>query len=451
MVERPSRITQRLSQAGAGAFSTYCIIAAFGAYFCMYAFRKPFTAGTYADQILLGVGYKTVLVATQVTGYTLSKWIGVRVVSEMPPSRRAGTILGLIAFAEAALLGFALVPAPYNFGFLFLNGLPLGMVFGLVLGFLEGRRLSEALVAGLCASFIVSSGVVKSVGRWLIDVHRVSEYWMPFLTGLLFVIPLVLAVAMLRYIPPPSPSDEALRSVRRPMGREERRSFLRRHAMGLSILVTVYVLLTVMRSLRDDFAVEIWEELGVSGQPAIFAKSETLIMLGVVLVNGVAIRIRSNRAAFLGSLWLLAGGFTVVILAVLGWYSGRLGPFAFMVAIGFGTYVPYVAFHTTVFERFLAVFREPGTVGFLMYLADATGYLATVGILFAKSWMTESPRDARFLPLFTTVSLGVAVVSIAITAWLVLHYRGRLPRAGQVEPSPRAPGALSVANRDLDP
>ena len=57
---------------------------------------------------------------------------------------------------EVALLLFALVPAPYNFGCLFLNGLPLGMVFGLVLSFLEGRRLTEALAAGLCASFIVA-------------------------------------------------------------------------------------------------------------------------------------------------------------------------------------------------------------------------------------------------------------------------------------------------------
>ena len=34
---------------------------------------------------------------------------------------------------------------------LFVNGLPLGMVFGLVIGFLEGRKVTEALSAGpLC-------------------------------------------------------------------------------------------------------------------------------------------------------------------------------------------------------------------------------------------------------------------------------------------------------------
>jgi Family of unknown function (DUF5690) len=36
------------------------------------------------------------------------------------------------------------------------------MVFGLILGFLEGRRHTEALTAGLCASFILADGTSKS-------------------------------------------------------------------------------------------------------------------------------------------------------------------------------------------------------------------------------------------------------------------------------------------------
>ena len=69
--------------------------------------------------------------------------------------------------------------------------------FGLVFGFLEGRKLSELLGAGLSASYIVASGVVKSVGRWLILEHGVSEYWMPAIVGLIFTIPLMICVFML--------------------------------------------------------------------------------------------------------------------------------------------------------------------------------------------------------------------------------------------------------------
>jgi hypothetical protein len=425
MAPRPSRLSEALARARPGVFSAFCIVAAFGTYFCMYAFRKPFTAGTFEDVTLWGIGYKPVLVAAQLLGYTLSKFIGIKVVSEMPAARRAGMILILIGIAEAALLLFALVPAPYNFGLLFLNGLPLGMVFGLVLSFLEGRQLTEALTAGLCASFIVSGGVVKSVGRTMILDWGISEYWMPFLTGLVFAVPLVLSVALLRHIPPPTKVDVAKRAPRKPMYHRQRAAFFRRHAAGLIGLFLAYVLLTVMRTLRGDFAVEIWDELGEGGKPAIFAKSEALVMIGVVIVNGAAIRIRNHRLAFLSTLCLIAGGFLFVLLALAGQHQGWLSPFAFMVLSGFGMYVPYVAFHTTLFERLLSSLREPANLGFLMYFADSVGYLGVVGVLAARSLTTD---NLEFLPLFLTISLVVAVTSIAIVIWLYIHFRARLPQ-----------------------
>ncbi len=71
------------------------------------------------------------------------------------------------------------------------------MVFGLILGFLEGRKQTEALSAALCASFILSSGFVKFVGSWLLSIG-VSEFAMPMLTGLFFVLPLLASVFLLQ-------------------------------------------------------------------------------------------------------------------------------------------------------------------------------------------------------------------------------------------------------------
>ena len=108
----------------------------------------------------------------------------------MQPQHRARAILLLIAFAHLSLLAFAFIPAPWNAACMFLNGLPLGMVYGLVLGFLEGRRLTELFVAGQCASFILADGVTKSVGSLLLQAG-VPEPWMPFLAGIAFAMPLV--------------------------------------------------------------------------------------------------------------------------------------------------------------------------------------------------------------------------------------------------------------------
>lgn len=428
MSSQPSFISKKLAQAGPQAFSLYCITAAFGTYFCMYAFRKPISAGTFETVTAWGLAYKPVLIASQVIGYTLSKFIGIKFVSEISASRRATTILILIGIAEVALLLFAITPAPYNVLMLFLNGLPLGMVFGLVLGFLEGRRVSEALIAGLSASMIVSSGVVKSVGRLLIEKLHVPEFWMPVATGAIFIIPLCFFVWLLHQIPKPSKEDVVHRSERVPMNRAERWDLFFRHAFGLSCLVFVYVLLTVMRSIRDDFAVEIWQDLGETGKPAIFTQSELFVALGVILVNVAAIFIRDNRSALLSALGLVGIGFVVVLSSLFGHSQGWLNPFPFMVLMGFGLYVPYIAFHTTIFERFIAAFRERGNIGYLMYLADATGYLGYVGVMLMRN---SGSVSGNFLGLFVNASTFIALASIVVTLMLIVHYYHRIPRTDQ--------------------
>jgi hypothetical protein len=422
-------IEKRLRNAPAVLFAAYVIAAAFGTYFCMYAFRKPFTAATFEGITLFGVGYKTVLVVTQVLGYTLSKFIGIKVISEMPPGRRVAAILGLLGFAQISLLVFALVPPPYNFAFLFLNGLPLGMVFGLILSFLEGRRLTEALAAGLCASFIVSSGFVKSVGRYLIISCDVSDCWMPFLTGAIFIAPTILFVAMLSRIPPPEAEDVQHRGSRPVMTSSDRRHFFSTHALGLGLLIGVYVILTIMRSIRDDFGVEIWRELGSAGKPAIFTQSEMLVMLGVVVINGAAILIRDNRLAMLTAICTMIAGFAVVGLSLVAYSQGWLSGFAFMVLIGMGMYVPYVAFHTTILERLLAVFRDKSNIGYLMYLADAAGYLGYVGVMLARNFGSVS---GEFLTFFVQLSAALAILAIALLLISLLHFRRRMPRQPQL-------------------
>ena len=162
-----NRMRLWLTQANPVVFVLFAGLAGFCAYFSMYAFRKPFTAATF-DAVPgwhLALDYKIALVIAQVAGYALSKLIGVKVIAEMRPQHRAAAILSLIGASWIALVLFALTPAPWNVAALFLNGLPLGLIWGLVFGFMEGRRTSEVLGAILCASFILSSGVVKSVAR----------------------------------------------------------------------------------------------------------------------------------------------------------------------------------------------------------------------------------------------------------------------------------------------
>ncbi len=394
------------------SLSAWCVVAAFGTYFCMYAFRKPFTAAGYTDMVLWGIGYKTVLVTAQVLGYTLSKFLGIKVVAEVQPHRRAAMLLGLIAAAEASLLLFGLTPAPFNLVWLFCNGVPLGMVFGLVLGFLEGRRHTEALAAGLCGSFIVADGVAKSAGAFVLQAG-VSEYWMPFLTGLLFTPPLLLFTWMLTRIPRPSRQDVAARSERTPMNRAERRDLFRRYAPGLTLIVLVYLLITILRSIRADFAPEIWSGLQQTVPPSIYTWSELVVAAGVLVLNGAMVLVQDNRWAFFTGLASAVFGVVLVGASLAALQNGALSPFAFMVLYGIGLYVPYLVVQTTLFERLIAMTRERGNIGYLVYLADSFGYLGYVGILLGHGFLAHKENFLAFYLTLSWIIVGACLFLLA--------------------------------------
>src|SRR5262249_49658014 len=144
------------------------------------------------------------------------------------------------------------------------------------------------------------------------------------------------------------------------------------YGVGLTLVLVAFLLVTVLRSIRADFAPEIWQELGVR-ESEIYAISETFVALGVVVCSGFSVLIGDNRRAFFVALALSVGGLVLVGLALVGLRMELLPALAFMVLLGLGLYLPYVAIHTTVFERLIAMTRERGNICYLMALADALG------------------------------------------------------------------------------
>lgn len=355
----------------------------------MYAFRKGITAVTFDGMAFAGVNYKIWLITAQILGYASSKGLGIKIVSEMSPGKRAMNLLLFVGTALLALLGFALVPAPYNIPFLYLNGLPLGMVYGVVLGFLEGRKQTDALVAGLTASFIFASGFVKTVALTIKSSWGVSEFWLPFVTGMLFVLPMLISVYALTLLPPPTDEDRALRTERRPMTGTERRSFVRTFRPGLVLLIISYVFLTAFRDFRDNFGPEILAgATSTDGpiNPGIFAKTETLVAVGILILMAGLQRIKDNFRAFtLVNGMILAGGL-LVGGSTWAYQTGTLSAGNWFLLTGLGLYMAYVPCNGLYFERMVATFRYVSTVGFLVTLADWYGYLGSVGVSLYKNF-----------------------------------------------------------------
>lgn len=429
---REGAITRWLRTAPPAAFALYGGTAAFSTYFAMYAYRKPFSAASYAHVAgwPFALDFKIVLVIAQVAGYALAKAIGIKVVSEMPPARRAAAIVGLIALAEVALVAFAVAPPLAGIAALFANGLALGMIWGLVFAFLEGRRLTEILGAMLCASFILSSGVVKAAGAALLFAGWASERWMPALTGALFAPLLLLSVAALAQLPPPDARDEAERAPRTPMDGAARRRFFATHAAGLVALIGVYVLLTAFRDFRDNFAAEIWGELGFAGEASIFAWSEVPVAAIALIALGMLSRVRDNRRGVMWNLVIVAAGLAVMGLATAAFQLGALGPVAWMIAVGAGLYLGYTPFNALLFDRLMAATAAPGNAGFLIYVADASGYVGSVALLLIRSFVHVSLRWTPFLCDVAYATCAAGLVGVAFGA---LRLQRSMPTVSRIE------------------
>lgn len=403
------------------ALVIFISLCAFAVYSCMFGFRKAYTVGTYNNLVFLGVSYKVCLVIAQALGYMSSKFYGIRFIAGLQPNRRAGFILLFIGLAWAALLLFAIVPPPYNIICMFLNGFPLGMVFGLVLGFVEGRKTSELIGAVLATSFIFASGLAKTIGKWLQLDWQVSDWWMPFTTGALFVVPLLLTVWLLRQAPPPAPADMAHRNKRYPMKAAERQQFLRQFGGSLVAIVLAYVVFTVVRDFSEDFANELWNETGYRNKAGIFAKTGTIISIAVLAVIGSFFLIKNNYRAFRLSHFVMMGGVLLAASATLAHQWQLITPFVWMLLAVAGMYLAYIPFNCIFFERLLATYRVKGNVAFVMYIADAFAYLGTVTVLLIKEFIPihYSWTDFFSFLFYTAGTLGAVLIGIS----LLMHHR----------------------------
>lgn len=367
-------------------FTFTASLAAFICYSCMYGFRKPFTVGNYSDILFLGIPYKVCLVIAQVIGYMISKIVGIKFISSLPSKNRAIIIIICILIAWLSLLFFALTPAPYNLVFIFINGLPLGLLFGLVFSFLEGRKTTEILAAFLVSSFIFASGFAKTVGKFILLNFSFHENWMPFLAGGLYIVPLCVSVYFLHNLPAPNTTDIAQRSVRDAMNKLDRRNFLKLFKWMIIPIVIVYTVLTISRDFIEDFANEFWIENGYQNIVSVFSNISILVSVLILIVFAASFLIKKNKAALSYLYVLIFVGLSFMCIATLLFTFHYISAFYWMLFTSTGLYMAYLPFNGLFFDRFIAVFKIKANVGFIMYLADSFGYLGTVLILLLKSF-----------------------------------------------------------------
>lgn len=412
-------IKRWLNQTNPILFSLYVIFVTFSTYFCVYAYRKTFSVASFSGFEIWGINLKIFLVITQVMGYTISKFIGIKIVSELSHQKRAIILILLVSIAELSLFLFSAVPFPYNSFFLFTNGLPLGMIWGIIFGYLEGRFSTEFLSIGLSTSFIVASGFVKSIGKFLMLNFKIGEFQMPFITGLLFFPPFLLLVFLLHQIPQPTSKEEKLKAKRVPMSSIDRIILFKKFAFGIIILTITYMLLSAYRDLRDNFAVEIWTTLGYKNQPSIFTLSEIPIALSVPIILSLIMLIRNSKKAIIANLAAIFSGFIIVGLSTFLYQLKIIPPIAWMVSTGFGLYLGYVPFNCILFDRLIALHQSRANSSFLINIADSFGYSASIGVLLYKNF---GQTNISWYSFFLQSGYLMAILGSALSLITIFYF-----------------------------
>ncbi len=397
----------------------YAAVVAFLAYTMIFGFRKSFTVCTFDGMAFWGLGYKTLLVLSQMIGYLMAKFYGIKFISELKRLNRYKIIFLLVGIAWMAWLFFALVPAPYNIIFLFINGFPLGMLWGIIFSYIEGRKTTDFIGAALAVSFIFSSGFVKSVGGWLKLQFHLSEFWIPFVTGLVFSLPLLLFIFLMEKIPPPTEEDIALRMNRTPMDAAQRQQFIQQYLPGIIAAVLIYCFATIFRDIRDNFSADMWKEMGYLNQPALFSKTETPITLVILILIGSMVMIKNNFKAFMLSHFFITLGFLVAGISTYLFTKEIVTPYWWMTLVGLGLYMVYIPFNSVYFERMIATFRFTGNVGFLIYVADSFGYLGSVSVLVSKEIFKVKLNWVEF---FSNSVMVLSIAGVIITIYAAYYF-----------------------------
>ena len=342
---------------------------------------------------------------------------------------RGKLIILLVVISWVAWLLFAIIPPPYNFWTLFLNGFPLGLLWGVVFSYVEGRRTTDFISAALAVSFIFGSGVSKSTASWVMETFGINEYWMPFFVGLIFFVPLLLFVYLLEKIPAPDNKDIELRTIRVPMDREKRSEFLRKYFPGLAALVLIYILVTILREVRDNYMADMWRESGEVFQSGVFVQTETIISLIMLVMIASMIVVKNNFKALAITHAIMACGFVLSAVATMLYLWHGISMFAWTTAVGLGLYMVYIPFNSLLFDRLIAAFRFAGTVGFLIYVADSFGYLGSVAVLMSKSIFK---LQTHWLHFYQNLVLILGAVGLSGIAFSFLYFRNKRATARQL-------------------
>lgn len=398
--------------------------AALLSYSLVYALRKPFTAATFDGLDFFGMDYKTATSIIQISGYFISKLIGIKVISELKKENRLKFIILSAAIAELSLILFGALPQPFNVFALFFNGLSLGCMWGVIFSFLEGRRVTDLLASLMGLSIALSSGTAKSIGLFVMENLHISEFWMPAFIGA-FAFPLLslLGWLMMR-MPQPTQADKELRTERVTLDKQARWKLFRSYRPLLIMLFFGTLFITILQDIKEDFLVKILDVEAAGLSSWAFAKVDATVTLIILCLFGLLAMVRSNIKVLILLLALVTCGTITLSFIAFNYTELQMSPITWLFIQSLSLYTVYLSFQTLFFERFIACFKIKGNVGFFIITLDFIGYTGTVVVLVFKEFFNPNINWLDFYNLMSGyVGIACSIAFVGSAIYMIQRYR----------------------------
>jgi hypothetical protein len=175
----------------------------------------------------------------------------------------------------------------------------------------------------------------------------------------------------------------------------------------------MYFILTAFRDYRDNFAADIWAEVGMAENVEIFAQTEILIAIISLAIMACLFFVRSNIKAMKVVLLVMIAGLSMLGLGTYVYEQDIIkDPFIWMVLIGLGAYIAYIPMGSILFERVIASLQYRSNAGFLIYIADTAGYAGSILLLLYKEFYFHDSTVLEFFILFSYATAALGVVSL---------------------------------------
>jgi hypothetical protein len=382
----------------------------------MYAIRKPYTAFTYDGIFLWGLPLKAWFVMAQITGYALSKWFGIGIIGSMNRTNRPRFLILLLASATLPLVFLSFLPPIGQVLCMLISGFPLGLVYGVVFSWIEGRRFTEILGAVLACTFVFSSGLVKTTALYLAGITHWSEFQIP---GFMAIIALTISLPFIYFLhrtPQPDEDDILHRNIRTAADSTTRKSIFRELGFPLVLWIIAYFMLTLVRDLRDNFSAEILKEQG-SLDAGMFLGMEgpaSILLLFMVSLVGF---IKRHDRAIQSINYISMGGLLLLIIATLSFLNGGLGAGLWLFLVGMGCYLGYILLNISLFDRIVSISGYAANAGFLLYIADAWGYLGSVVMTLTRYLLPGPESWTEWFGYMTILASVIGLMAFIMAAF----------------------------------